>query len=270
MEGVKRNLSKIIKAKSLNIYQLYTPEILPNEDETFRALFQSEAPEEIERSLLEENLIEEVASRQEEAKESFEREMEALRELAREEGYRAGFDEGYRNGFDKGYEEGKLKAQGELEIKIREIEENLNRQYEIQKAQELERFRNLITKTEEELEGLILDLDKEIVAVVKALLQKIVLREMREDEDLLLRIVREALNYIVDGTEIVIRINPEDMNLLEKLSFTYFQGKKIRFVPNESISRGGLFIETSFGVIDATFEKRMENLLNLLEDKKAS
>ena len=44
--------------------------------------------------------------------------------------------------------------------------------------------------------------------------------------------------------------------------------RRIKLIPDESISEGGVFIETSLGIIDATFEKRWKKILEeLLSDE---
>lgn len=266
MEEVKRNLSKIIKAKTLCTYPLYLPELTPGEEETFRTIFHTDTSEEASTDTVEKISTEEALSKQEDKR--LEEEIEELRQVAREEGFRAGFDEGYRTGFEKGYEEGKVQAQREFEVRLKEEEENLRRQFELLRAEELGRLSRLLTKIEEEFRDLTLNLDREIVAISKALLQRLILREMRGDEGLLLRIVREALNYIVEGTEIIIHLNPEDQKLLEGSLSNLSQSNRIRLIADETITRGGLFIETRFGAIDATFERRLENLLSLLEGEE--
>jgi len=92
-------------------------------------------------------------------------------------------------------------------------------------------------------------MDKEVLNLALNIAQKLILKEIKRDPEISLRLIKEALNYIAEGTELNIKV-------------------KIKLIPDESISQGGIFIETSLGVIDATFEKRWKKLLEtLLKDE---
>ena len=84
-------------------------------------------------------------------------------------------------------------------------------------------------------------MDKEVLNLALNIAQKLILKEIERDPEISLRLIKEALNYIAEGTELNIKV-------------------KIKLIPDESISKGGIFIETFLGVIDATFEKRWKKL----------
>jgi len=112
-------------------------------------------------------------------------------------------------------------------------------------------------------------MDKEVLNLALNIAQKLILKEIETDPKISLRLIKEVLNYIAEGTELNIKVNPEEYKFLEENLLKYIPpSQKIKLIPDESISKGGIFIETSLGVIDATFEKRWKKLLEtLLKDE---
>jgi flagellar assembly protein FliH len=77
-------------------------------------------------------------------------------------------------------------------------------------------------------------------------------------------VVREALSQIEDGSEVIIRLNPDDLALLRKHESPILQGLPeigpLRFVSSTEVSRGGCLVQTRFGQLDARRETKFEQL----------
>ncbi len=251
-------MSKIIKAEKLNLHEVIQPKIEVKED--FSLLIEIKDEIYLKRD---EGVVEE------ERKEESNSALEEVLSRAYEEGFKKGFEEGWGKGEKEGYEKGLSlgleEAQKLLAQRERELEEKFQGEL-IRKEQEIEQF---LKKAEEELRLLILNLDQEILKLALSMAQKLVLKDLEVDKEYLLRILREALNYIVEGTEIVIKVNPEEYSFLEnkmEKRALPIHNYKVKIVSDASISKGGLFIETKMGAIDATLEKRWEKLLTQLEN----
>jgi flagellar biosynthesis/type III secretory pathway protein FliH len=79
------------------------------------------------------------------------------------------------------------------------------------------------------------------------------------------RLLAEALAHVPVQTNLIIRMNPQDVAVLEQ-----FRGKLLAphaalpsdvvFTPDESLARGGCIIESPMGLLDASFETQLLRL----------
>jgi flagellar assembly protein FliH len=229
-------LSKILKTKKKFEVSIIKPDLVLTENETFQSLFEV-------------NL--KISSK----------EKNKTKEEGFEKGYKEGFNKGYLEGYKKGHKEGFEKGKKEAEEKYKNLAIKLEGEFQ-EKIKIVETF---LKNIEKEIRELIINMDKEILNLALDIANKITLKEVKIDPEIPLRIIKEALNYIAEGTELNIKVNPEEYSFLEEnLSKHIPPSQKIKLIPDESISKGGVFIETSLGVIDATFEKRWKKLLDSL------
>jgi len=236
-------LSKILKTKEKSEISIIKPDLTPVEEENFYSLFEI-------------NLESSYKS-----KKNLETKEDKLKREGFEKGYKEGFNKGYLEGHKKGYKDGFDKGKKEAENKYKKLEAKLESDFQ-EKIQALNSF---LKNLEEETKNLIINMDKEVLKLALDIANKMVLKEIQIDSEVPLRIIKDALNYIAEGTELHIKVNPEEYKFLEENFSKYFPpSQKIKLIPDESISKGGVFIETSLGVIDATFEKRWEKLLKTL------
>lgn len=236
-------MSKILKTKEKSEISIIKPDLTPVEEENFYSLFEI-------------NLESSYKS-----KKNLETKEDKLKREGFEKGYKEGFNKGYLEGHKKGYKDGFDKGKKEAENKYKKLEAKLESDFQ-EKIQALNSF---LKNLEEETKNLIINMDKEVLNLALDIANKMVLKEIQIDSEVPLRIIKDALNYIAEGTELHIKVNPEEYKFLEENFSKYFSpSQKIKLIPDESISKGGVFIETSLGVIDATFEKRWEKLLKTL------
>jgi len=240
-------LSKILKNKQINNTSIIIPDPSPIKGEVFQ-------------SLLEIN-IEDISK----LKKGIKSPEEKAKKEGFEIGYKEGLNKGYLEGHKRGYKEGFEKGKKEAEERYKKLENILKKDFQ-EKIQSINTF---LKKLEKESKELILNMDKEVLNLALNIAQKLILKEIESDPEISLRLIKEALNYIAEGTELNIKVNPEEYKFLEENLLKYISpSQKIKLIPDESISKGGIFIETSLGVIDATFEKRWKKLLEtLLKDE---
>jgi len=240
-------LSKILKNKQINNTSIIIPDSSSIKGEVFQSLFEIN--------------IENISKLKKEIESPEEKAKKKGFEIGYKEGLNKGYLEGHKRGYKKGFEKGKKEA----EEKYKKLENVLKKDFQ-EKIQSINTF---LKNLEKESKELILNMDKEVLNLALNIAQKLILKEIERDPEILLRLIREALNYIAEGTELNIKINPEEYKFLEENLLKYIPpSQKIKLIPDESISKGGIFIETSLGVIDATFEKRWKKLLEtLLKDE---
>jgi len=247
-------LSKIIKAEKIINLEVLTPKRNFSEEEVFCPLVhEEEVLKKTEGYISQDN--KELNPSQEDINEIYQK--------AYEEGFQKGYEEGFKKAEKEGFEKGLEKAKLNLE----EEKKKLQREIESLKEEEKKRFEEFLKRLDKELENLILNLDKEILNLSLEIAKKLTLKTIETDRELLLRILREALKYIAEGTEVIVKVHPDEVSKLYDKREDLPKNYRIKIVPDPGISKGGLFIETKLGIIDATLEKRFERLLKALENE---
>ena len=165
--------------------------------------------------------------------------------LLEQEAYEKGFAQGEKDGLELG----EKKA-----IKVIENIENL--------FIEIGNLKKEIIKQHE----------KEILELIFAIVKKILHDHVDIDEKTIKDIVVRALNVTTEKSEIVLKVNPEDFDFVERLRpefLTKFKElKSITATSDPSITKGGCFLETPYGDVDATFETQLERISQSLKDAK--
>jgi len=91
-----------------------------------------------------------------------------------------------------------------------------------------------------------------------------VVADMPVTPEIVEAVVREAVRQAGDTTEITIQLNPDDLALLHKHQSPLLQGLPetgpLKFLPCQEVTRGGCFIQTRFGLLDARRETKLEQL----------
>jgi len=110
----------------------------------------------------------------------------------------------------------------------------------------------------------------EMKELVLAIARKVIHRELELKDDSVLSCVEIALQSVVAGGEITIRVNPRDLDLMRRHRPEIIRsGEGIKSViidGDESIAKGGCAIETRHGEIDATIESVIEEIEARLRD----
>ena len=86
---------------------------------------------------------------------------------------------------------------------------------EIEKLKkELEKLRNFLKKCEEEFKKVVIELDEEILKLALSIAKKLVFKEISSDVEPSLRVIKEALKYIAEGSKVKVKVNPEEFELI--------------------------------------------------------
>ena len=160
-----------------------------------------------------------------------------------EEAYEEGFVQGEKDGFELG----EKKA-----LKVIENIENL--------FNEITDLKNDILKQYE----------KEILELIFAVAEKVVHHEVKLDDTVVKSAIFAALELAVEKSKVVFNVNPDDYDYVEKLRPELFnQNKELKSIvvsSNPSVTRGGCFLETPYGNIDATIESMLEKISQCLRE----
>jgi flagellar assembly protein FliH len=125
-----------------------------------------------------------------------------------------------------------------------------------------------IEKLFDEIAGLKQDVlrenEKDILDLIFAIVEKIVHHEVTQDDTAIKEAILSALGMAVEKSKVMLKVNPDDYDVVEKLRPDLFRRdneiKSIVVTSDPAISRGGCFLETPRGNIDATIESKLEKI----------
>lgn len=110
--------------------------------------------------------------------------------------------------------------------------------------------------------------ESEMIKLVMMIAEKIIGRLVRENEEAIKSIVRQAVESSI-GERIVVKMNPEDYKIITASEFEFKdmldRSKRIAFKEDETISKGGCMVETEVGTIDARLETQLKAIKKALE-----
>jgi flagellar assembly protein FliH len=169
-------------------------------------------------------------------------ELEAIRAAAREEGYAEGLDAGQADGHAAGYEEGLALGRAEA-------------------AEELEHLRQLATTFGDAVTQADEAIANDVLELALHLARGMVRTAFDVKPDLILPVVREAIDYLPNLQQpALLMLHPEDA-LIVKSSIGHELDKSgWRIVEDESIARGGCRVDTASNQIDAQIASRWQRL----------
>lgn len=111
--------------------------------------------------------------------------------------------------------------------------------------------------------------EREILDLVIATTRKVVHREVDDQRDMILHVLKEAIAKTIDRERIRVRINPADFDFVHAHKSDIVQAidgiKHLVIERDEAISRGGAIVESDYGTIDATIERRLEEVEKALK-----
>jgi flagellar assembly protein FliH len=160
-----------------------------------------------------------------------------------QEAYEKGFAQGEKDGLELGGKKAikLIKNIESILIELKQLKEEIPRQYE-----------------------------KEILDLIFIITKKITYREIASDENALKDTILNALHFAAEKSKVVLRVNPEDFNYVEKLRTQFFAEvkglKSISISSDLSITRGGCFLETPHGDIDSTVETQLNEIYRSVEE----
>ena len=154
-----------------------------------------------------------------------------------------------RDAFAKGYEQGEragTEAAGKRgEAMLRRLSDTLT---------ELTALRaSMIRQTE-----------NQIVELALAVARRVVHREVSLDRNLMIAIVRVALDRLGESAHVTVRLHPEEFEATGATRVAEFAGSDITFVPDARVGRGGCRVESEMGMLDAGVDAQIQEIARAL------
>lgn len=123
----------------------------------------------------------------------------------------------------------------------------------------LEQAQNILQAAQADRERLLHESEGEMVQLVLQIVRKILRIEPIINEQVLIQVVRAALERLGKQVNVLIRVHPEDLELLH---FSLLQLEElaldIELVPDPAIEPGGCRVISAAGEIDATLQTQFE------------
>ncbi|MDX2348530.1 MAG: FliH/SctL family protein [Nitrospirota bacterium] len=149
------------------------------------------------------------------------------------------------------FEQGRLKGidEGRAECQAK-VDEQLN--WAIQLANQIGRAR--VAALEEQ--------DRDIVEVALAISQKIILREVETDKELIVRQVRQILGLLLNKNLVTLKVHPQDLHTLEPLHEAlraeFLDGDHLIIEGSQDVQSGGCLVEQVGLQLDARLHQQLE------------
>jgi flagellar assembly protein FliH len=129
-------------------------------------------------------------------------------------------------------------------------------------------LRDAASRIEDAHRQFIEEVEPQLVRLATSIASKIIEREASISEDVIKRTVRAALEKMLGEEQVVVRVNPKDLELLRSYRaelLDEFEGlKRIELVADDTIDAGGCIAQTDSLRIDGRLDSQLEKILNAL------
>ena len=174
------------------------------------------------------------------------RTLEQRIQQEREQAHRAGFEDGKQMGLEEGKKVGEKVARD---------------------------FFSLLEHIKIQKENILRDSEQAVLRLSLALSSKIVGNTVEIKPEIVLEVVKKAIQHLVDKNKVVLKVNPKDCQLVkshhQQLLATIDGIKNLEIEEDIRVKPGGCLIETDSGNVDARLETQMQVLREALLDKPA-
>jgi len=106
--------------------------------------------------------------------------------------------------------------------------------------------------------------EERAVRLAAAMAERVIRRELKQQPEIPLALVREALELAAGQSNVRVYLNPEDhatiANQVEMIASEMSSLGATELVAAEDVSRGGCRVETEFGLIDQQFEAQLKRI----------
>jgi flagellar assembly protein FliH len=162
-----------------------------------------------------------------------------------EEGQKKGFEEGHKEGYASGHTEGYATG----ETYVNEL---------------TEKFTQIMSTLSEPLGQLDEDMQTQLAEMIYLVAKKVILEELRLQPEHVLIVVKEAIHMLpVADRKATIFLHGDDVEEVTKILPEKVEWK---IQQDDSLTAGGCRLETSDSTLDASIEKRLDEVISQLDD----
>ncbi|MDU4959910.1 MAG: FliH/SctL family protein [Sporomusaceae bacterium] len=206
-----------------------------------------------------------VAAAVEQAKREMEAQAAAFYEESKQKGYNEGRDEGYAAGKAAGYDEGKAAGQREgFEQGQAEVFQSM----EAAVDQAIAEAARIMSEANRQAGLSILAAQQQILEIALAVAEKILAAEIERDSQVVVAVIKQAMDKVRDQPQITVRVNPADfaaaIAVKPELEAILQREQSVEFASDQTVGCGGCVIDSAFGAADARIETQLEAIRTLL------
>lgn len=128
----------------------------------------------------------------------------------------------------------------------------------------LRRLSDTLTELTSLRASMIRQTENQIVELALAVARRVVHREVSLDRNLMIAIVRVALDRLGESAHVTVRLHPEEFEATGAARVAEFAGSDITFVPDARVGRGGCRVESDMGMLDASVDAQIQEIARAL------
>lgn len=167
-----------------------------------------------------------------------------------EEAYRKGYDKGYQEGIAKGTADGIKQVTQQAQSMMQEVDTHISE------------YDNTLNALMDELEG-------RIVTLINDTVKKVINREIEEDDDFVLRTIRNAGERMRSRDVAQLMVHEEDIRKVMEKRLEIISGvdaiSDLEISRGNKVNRGGCMVEAPSGIVDARIESQLEAIDEIFE-----
>jgi len=122
----------------------------------------------------------------------------------------------------------------------------------------------LIKKVSRVRDEILLNTEQQVVKLAFAIAEKVINQEVTTRRDIVLSVLKKALNNISETEGMKIRLNPHDFRYMMEMKKDFLQSfegiRNVTFEEDTAVKRGGAVVETMFGEVDARLESQLREI----------
>lgn len=123
------------------------------------------------------------------------------------------------------------------------------------------RLKDVINAIQLQGDAIVSRYEQQLVRLCMEISRHIVHHEIEIMPETIILSIKEAMKQVVEGSQLNIRLNPRDVELVNDFvekEIRVTGGHPVNITPDSRISAGGCIIETDFGLIDATVDGKWQ------------
>lgn len=164
-----------------------------------------------------------------------------------------------------------IEAQRIIEEAREQADETRQHGFREGREEALAKFANELAKALLEVEKMAQRLEPQYVELITACVEKVINLELKVHPEAIVGVVRGALADARQQREIIVRVNPADVDALEqnksRLMEVLARAHTIEVRPDAKVRRGGCVVVTELGAIDASLDRQLEALAHAVQDE---
>lgn len=183
-------------------------------------------------------------------------EIESIQQEAHHEGHAAGYKAGHAEGHEAGHKQGQRQGIEESRADMQD---------------RLKRLDSILGLLNEPLKAMDDEVEQSLLRLAIAIAKQIIRRELHQDPQQILGVVREVLSILpVNARHVRLQLHPEDAQLVAKAYADEGMTNEWRIEKDPSLGRGGCRVLTDVSRVDASLEARLASVIApLLSEERA-